>query len=79
MIVELDSIPNRLNPEDRKTKCRVAFMAEAVSSVREIPTVDEGVFHTKIVFRGDLYEHHAIETEKSYDEILIALGWRKSS
>ena len=58
-------------PGSKKRLLRVAFAAESVSSVREVLNIrkeDDGL-RTKIVFRGDLYEHHVVETDEKL------LGW----
>jgi hypothetical protein len=77
MIVEIEAIPNEtIDPKRREERMRVSFVAEAIVLVREILTVDANRRNTKIVFRGDNYEHHAIETDLCYDAVMRIVGWR---
>lgn len=75
MIVELSVLPVGIDPNVRKERFRASFNCEAISSIREIGAVTRT--HTKIVFKGDLYEHHALETDLPYEEVLKLVGWAK--
>lgn len=75
MIVEIDYIARHGNRLDKPDTCKVAFKTDSVISVRQIATIDPKVFHTKIVFCGDRYEHHAIETATPYREVLKMIHW----
>ena len=81
MIVEIPCLPVSLDPKEREsTRYRVCFQASAVVLIREVLNLasKRGVV-TKIVFRGDTYEHHAIETDLPYDEVKKLVGWSEES
>lgn len=73
VIVEIKCLASGIDPSQRGKRYRVAFAAESVVSVREVPVI--GGTHTKIAFRGDTYEHHAVETDVEYDAIMQLIGW----
>ena len=79
MIVEIGAIPQTINPVERERVERITFNADEIISVREYKSiVNKSGLGTKIIFRGDRYEHHCIETTVPYEEVLKMVGWSET-
>ena len=60
----------------KKEGLRISFRGDAVMAVREILSLrSKNGLHTKLIFRGDTYEHHCVETEMTYEKVLELIGW----